>query len=105
MNDSSEVNTGRGQKVKVRYETSDVAFVSQFLVNRSAEEIIVNCSPGYLPDPQGDGSLMPINQRIALTLPGARRLAETLLKALAEHDKQVTTASPASGTARLPRVD
>lgn len=86
----------RLQKVRVRYETTDVAYVSQFMMNRSAEDIVINFSPGYLPDPQGEGTLMPITNRVALTLPAARRLAETLLKALQQ---------PAGDSAGLPDLN
>ena len=64
--------------MRLRYDNMDTQFASQFVVNSTREEIIVNFSPGPLPDPQTNQQLLPINSRIAMTPQGAARLAKTL---------------------------
>lgn len=66
----------------VRYENMETQFASQFVVNASREEIIVNFSPGAIVDPQTNSQMLPINTRIAMTPHGAARLAQTLSNAL-----------------------
>jgi len=66
----------------VRYEKMETQFASQFIVNATREEIIVNFSPGAIADPQTNQQLLPINTRIAMTPHGAARLAQTLSNAL-----------------------
>lgn len=68
------------QKVamRVRYENMETQFASQFIVNSSREEIIINFSPGPIADPQTNQQMLPINSRIAMTPHGAARLAQTL---------------------------
>ncbi len=68
--------------VKVRYETTDVQFVSQFMINAGAEELILNLSPGYLSDPGSNGNILPIHARFAMTYSGAARLVQTLSQVL-----------------------
>ncbi len=55
----------------VRYENLETQFASQFIVNPTREEIIVNFSPGPIADPQTNQQLLPINTRIAMTPHGA----------------------------------
>jgi len=69
-------------KVHIRYNTTDTLFASQFLVNSSREELILNLSSGYMADPGTDEQLLPIHTRIAMTPQGAARLANTLAGAL-----------------------
>jgi hypothetical protein len=69
-------------KVNLRYNTTDTVFASQFLVNTTREELILNLSSGYMSDPGTDERLLPIHTRIALTPQGAARLANTLASAL-----------------------
>ena len=66
----------------VRYENMETQFASQFIVNATREEIIVNFSPGRIADPQTNQQMLPINARIAMTPHGAARLAQTLSNAL-----------------------
>jgi LAS superfamily LD-carboxypeptidase LdcB len=68
--------------MSMRYENTDTQFASQFIVNASREEIIVNFSPGAIADPKTNQQLLPINTRIAMTPHGAARLAQTLSNAL-----------------------
>ena len=82
MSTQSDTDKNTAATMQVRFDTTDVEYVSQYLVNVSAEDIIVNCSPGYLVDPASGNTIMPIKRRLAMTRPAAQRLAETLLKAL-----------------------
>ena len=66
----------------VRYENMETHFTSQFVVNSTREEIIVNFSPGPISDPQTNQQMLPINTRIAMTPQGAARLAQTLSSVL-----------------------
>jgi hypothetical protein len=69
-------------KVRVRYDTTEASFASQFVINATREELIVNFSSGYLADPQTKDRLLPIQTRIAMSPNGAARLVNTLTQAL-----------------------
>ena len=69
-------------RVRVRYETTEAPFASQFLVNASAEEVVINFSPGFIADPVSGETLMPVHSRVALTPGGALRLMNTLAQAV-----------------------
>ena len=64
--------------VRLRYDSMDTQFASQFIINASREEIIINLSPGYVAEPGTNERLLPIQNRIAMTPKGAARLAQTL---------------------------
>ena len=70
--------------VRVRYDSMDTVFASQFIINASREEIILNLSPGYIVEPGTKDRMLPIQSRIALTPQGAARLVSTLTKVLRE---------------------
>ena len=76
-------------KVRLHYNTTDTLFASQFLVNTSREELILNLSSGYMADPGTDEQLLPIHTRIAMTPQGAARLANTLAGALKKMQDKV----------------
>ena len=84
MSKKSETEQQEKQKVSmhVRYDNMETEFASQFIVNSTREEIIVNFSPGAIADPQTNQQMLPINTRIAMTPQGAARLAQTLGSAL-----------------------
>jgi hypothetical protein len=90
--------------VRVRYETTEAAFASQFIVNASAEEIIVGLSPGFVTDPNSKENLLPIHGRIAMTPGGARRLINALSSALKGLDDAKRKAE-APREAELPKLD
>lgn len=64
--------------VRLRYDSMNTMFASQFIVNASREEIILNLSPGYIAEPGTNDRLLPIQTRIAMTPQGAARLVQTL---------------------------
>jgi hypothetical protein len=100
MTDIPEQSEQETQKVamNLRYDKLDAQFASQFIVNSTREEIIVNFSPGPLVDPGSKQQLLPINLRVAMTPQGAARLAKTLTKVL--RDMQAArSGSPAEGAA------
>jgi len=69
-------------KVRVRYDKTEATFASQFVVNATREEVIVNFSSGYIADPQTNDRLLPIQTRIAMSPSGAARLVNTLTQVL-----------------------
>lgn len=64
--------------VKVRYEPTGVVYVSQFLLNAKPEEILDNCSSGYISDPALNEHLLPIQLRMVMTNGAAQRLYDSL---------------------------
>lgn len=82
----------------LRYEKMDTQFASQFILNASREEIIINFSPGPLPDPQTNQQLLPINTRIAMTPQGAARLAQALTNVLKNLQVQAQSTATAGGS-------
>ena len=78
-------NTDQAQQtvsMRLRYDKMDTLFASQFIVNATREELIVNFSPGPLADPQSSQQILPIHTRIAMTPQGPARLVHTLTNAL-----------------------
>jgi hypothetical protein len=70
------------QTVKVRYEETQALFASQFMINASEEDVVINFSSGHISDPNTGESMLPIHTRIALT-PGATiRLVNTLTQVI-----------------------
>ena len=93
--------------VRVRYDTTEVSYASQFIVTAGAEEIVVGMSPGFVTDPNSKENLLPIHSRIAMTPSGAKRLVQALANALKGLEKNA--APGAAGTppreAGLPKLD
>ena len=87
------------QQLRVRYEQTQALYASQFVLNASEEEIIINFSSGSLPDPQTGETHLPIHSRVALSTDGARRLLNLLNQALSA-TQQVSNI--ASSAAKLP---
>ena len=81
--------------MSVRYDSMETQFASQFIVNSTREEIIVNFSPGAIADPQTNQQMLPINTRIAMTPQGAARLAQTLSSVLTNMQKAANKNKPA----------
>ncbi|MEN9848238.1 MAG: hypothetical protein RL368_978 [Pseudomonadota bacterium] len=81
------------QQVRVRYEQTQALYASQFVLNASEEEIIINFSSGSLPDPQTGETHLPIHSRVALSTDGARRLLNLLNQALSATKQASNTAA------------
>lgn len=98
--------------VRVRYEGTDVVYASQFVVNANQEDITVNCSAGYITDPNTGENLLPIHSRVVVTPIGAKRLIDTLTQALENLNasRPSTTASTKVGLspdagAKIPKIN
>jgi hypothetical protein len=89
------------QQIHLRYEQTMATYASQFVLNATGEEIIINFSSGSIPDPRTGENHLPIHTRIAISTAAARRLVNLLNQALSasEQTKTVTT-----GTAQLPSL-
>lgn len=61
----------------VRYEDSDINYITQFLVSPGNEEVLLELSSGLLPN-GNDKPILPIKNRIALPWSTVERLAEVL---------------------------
>jgi hypothetical protein len=87
------------QQLRVRYEQTQALYASQFVLNASEGEIIINFSSGSLPDPQTGETHLPIHSRVALSTDGARRLLNLLNQALSATQQQQPSSTSA---AKLP---
>jgi len=104
-------NNKTSPTVRVRYETTNVEYASQFVVNANQEDITVNCSAGYIADPNTSENLLPIHTRLVLTPSGTKRLIETLNQAL-ENLSKASTATASTQTmldqgtgAKIPKIN
>ena len=89
------------QQVKVRYSETSALFASQFLINTTSEDIILNFSSGAITDPASGETLLPVHSRIAMTPAAAHRLHQVLGSILAQ---QQAGGVPAAAQAQLPKV-
>lgn len=72
------------EQVTVRYNETSSLFASQFILNTSSDDVTISFSSGPLADPSGNGTILPVHSRIAMTRDGARRLHEILGSVLVE---------------------
>jgi hypothetical protein len=93
----SESNAPR--QIRVRYEQTEAVYASQFALNVTEDEIIINFSSGSLPDPNTGDMHLPIHTRIALSPNGAKNLLNLLTQALNSTQNNTTHA------ARLPPLN
>lgn len=75
-------NAQNPRQVRVRYEQTEALYASQFVLNVTEDEIVVNFSSGSLPDPNSGELHLPVHTRIALSPNGARNLLNLLNQAL-----------------------
>jgi hypothetical protein len=101
--ETQKPGAGAAVTVRVRYETTETAYASQFVVNATPEEIVIGVSPGFVVEPGAAERLLPIHSRIAVTPAGARRLIKALNTALQGQAKQEQAGTEAE--AGLPRLD
>ena len=69
-------------KIKVQYDSLVALHSDQTIVNSTPESILVDFSSGIVPDPLSGSPMIPVHTRIAMTHTSARRLMESLQKAL-----------------------
>lgn len=89
------------QQIHLRYEQTTATYASQFVLNATSEEIIINFSSGSIPDPRTGENHLPIHTRIAMSTAAARRLANLLNQALSASEQTKTVAT---GAAQLPSL-
>jgi len=70
------------QQFAIRYDKSEITFITQFLVSPSDEEVLLDLSSGLLNDDSNPKTL-PIQNRIALPWSTAERLATVLNQVVA----------------------
>jgi hypothetical protein len=95
------------QNVKIRYEETQALYASQFMINASDEDIIINFSSGHISDPNTGESIMPIHTRIALTPSATIRLVNTLTQVInnMQQTQQVKASEPnQEHEAGLPKI-
>jgi hypothetical protein len=80
-------DSNSGIDIRVDYEQTLTAYASQFVLRASDEEIVIDCSPGILMNPDGSGRL-PISTRLVLSYAAAHTLSEMLSEATARHSTQ-----------------
>jgi len=90
------------QQIHMRYEQTMASYASQFVLNATGEEIIVNFSSGSIPDPRTGENHLPIHTRIAMSTAAARRLANLLNQALSATEQH--TKVSLTETAQIPSL-
>ena len=88
------------KRIHVRYEETSATYASQFLVNATDEDVIINFSSGYLAESGPQETVLPVHTRIAISRTGAKRLHTLLGQLLAQGDGE--QAAPEAG---LPKVE
>ncbi len=91
-------------QVNVRYEQTSALYASQFVLNATGDEIIINFSSGSLPDPTTGEVLLPIHSRIAISPQGARTLIDLLNQALQASNTKMQAGQQVM-TAKLPSLE
>lgn len=71
----------------IRYDKSEIAYVTQFLVSPSSEEVLLDLSSGLLNDGSQPKTL-PIQTRIALPWSAVERLAKILTQVVETKERQ-----------------
>jgi len=84
---SAPPKTAKQVDIQVKYDDLSAKYASQVLINSTREEIFLDFSAGAFNDQVAGKMILPINSRIVMTLPGARRLLQALGKALSTLEK------------------
>jgi hypothetical protein len=72
----------------IRYNQSDIKYITQFLVSPGSEEVLLELSPGLLKD-SSDRDTLPIQARLALPWSTTERLANVLNQVVAARRQQI----------------
>jgi hypothetical protein len=89
-------------KFSVRYERSEISYITQFLVSSSKEEVLVDLSPGLLENGSQPKTL-PIQNRIAMPWSTVERLAAVLNQVVATRQQKMNKA-PAPQFTNVPKA-
>ena len=73
----------------IRYDRSEIAYITQFLVSPSNEEVLLDLSSGLLND-DSEPKTLPIQSRIALPWSTVERLASVLNQVVAAQRQRTT---------------
>jgi len=79
--------TAKQVDIQVKYDDLSAKYASQVLIKSTAEEVFLDFSAGAFNDQVAGKTYLPINSRIVMTLPGARRLLQALGKVLSTVEK------------------
>jgi hypothetical protein len=86
------MNQSKPPTFSVRYDQSDIKYVTQFLVSPGREEVLLDLSAGLLND-GSEPQTLPIQTRIAMPWSAVERLAR-VLNQVVEAKQQPATKSP-----------
>lgn len=95
MSDPAEPSSA---SVKLRYEQTSAVYASQFVVNASQEDLVINFSSGYINDPRSGENTLPIHTRVAMSPAGVSRLVNTLTRALKSIEEARNARASQEGT-------
>ena len=88
--------TDQQKNFSIRYDKSEIAYITQFLVSPGKEEVLLDLSSGLLND-ESQPKTFPIQSRIALPWSTVERLASVLNQVVAAKRQQtVKTKSPSA---------
>lgn len=77
----------------IRYDKSEISYITQFLVSPGQEDVLIDLSPGLLND-GSEPKTLPIQTRIALPWSATERLAKVLNEVVAARKNQTQTQRP-----------
>ncbi|NNK58692.1 MAG: hypothetical protein HKP44_15420 [Desulfofustis sp.] len=93
-------NQQTGQQITIQYKETSALYASQFIINTTTEDLVINFSSGYLADQRPQGTVLPIHTRISMTHEGARRLYDLLGKSLSKSHTETDNPGDAPDEAR-----
>ena len=93
-------------QIQVRYAETSSLFAGQFLLNATDEDITIGFSSGYISDPGGKETILPIHTRITMTRQGAKRLHGLLSKIIQQEaaSSPGKPPVPVAAQAKLPKL-
>ncbi len=85
--------TNQQKNFSIRYDQSEISYITQFLVSPGNEEVLLDLSSGLLND-ESQTKTLPIQSRIALPWSTVERLASVLNRVVAARRQQAGKAKP-----------
>lgn len=101
MSDQSEPSASRpGKNAKVRWKAEDakVSYANVASINAGSAEIVLNFGVNHSWNPDTNELAIQLNSRVIMNPVTARRFADALQKALAEHDARAASLQPGTDT-------
>lgn len=87
----------------IRYDQSEINYITQFLVSPGNEEVLLELSSGLLND-HSEPKTLPIQTRVALPWSTVERLTAVLNKVVAAKQQSATTSRPAPHAPTVPQA-